>query len=64
MNKRKFLTILTSSSVGLGLVALLPKSFTKGLENTNSINTKNIKENKIQINLNPLAVKRNNKGLL
>lgn len=64
MNKRKFLTILTSSSIGLGLVALLPKSFTNGLYKSNSVNTQNNKENKIQINLNPLAVKRNNKGLL
>lgn len=65
MEKRKFLQILASSSVGLGLIAILPKNFTKGLTH-NEDNSNNIKnkqsETKVSVNLNPLAVKRNRKG--
>lgn len=68
MEKRKFLNIITSSSIGLGLITLLPKSLTKNLElDTNSdANNKfaNKSDSKININSNPLAVKRNNKGIL
>lgn len=66
MEKRKFLNIITSSSIGLGLITLLPKNLTKNMgfeDNSNNSSSKNI-ENKININLNPLAVKRNNKGIL
>ncbi|MFY8161826.1 MAG: hypothetical protein ACOVNU_10895 [Candidatus Kapaibacteriota bacterium] len=71
MEKRKFLNIITSSSIGLGLITLLPKNLTKNLE-LNTLNTKSDAKNKfaiksdskININSNPLAVKRNNKGIL
>ena len=66
MEKRKFLNIITSSSIGLGLITLLPKNLTKNMgfeENSKNSSSKNT-ENKININLNPLAVKRNNKGIL
>lgn len=63
MKKRNFLNVIATSSLGVGLLAILPF----GKKNISNLDTKftnktNSQENKITVNLNPLAVKRNQKG--